>query len=203
MKTMMLCVLVLGWSFISVAVAATADSAPDALVRTTVNEVLTVIKQNKDTHTLRKLAEQKVLPHFDFTAMTRLAVGKAWRTATPQQQQALERGFRALLVNTYTNALSQTATGQETVDVKPLQPQSDQGEVTVKTVVNAPGKQPTAIDYRMEKAGGRDWKVVDVVVENISLITNYRGTFNEEINRSGIDGLIKTLDAKNQALDKG
>jgi len=182
-------------------VVAADESSPDALVKSTVNEVLAVIRQNHDQQTLRQLAEQKVLPHFDFAAMTRLAVGKAWRQASPSQQQALEDGFRTLLVNTYTTALSKAATGKEAVEVKP--PQAGGGnETTVKTVVTAPGEPPTAIDYRMEKTAD-GWKVMDVVVESVSLVTNYRSTFNEEINRSGIDGLIKVLEAKNRKLDQG
>src|SRR4051812_33723623 len=97
-----------------------AETAPDALVKSTVDEVLTVIKQNKDKNALREIAQQKVVPHFDFKRMTQSAVGRAWRDATPAQQQALENGFRTLLVNTYTNALTTAATGSESVDVKPV-----------------------------------------------------------------------------------
>ena len=178
-----------------------ADSAPDALVKATVNDVLAVIKQNKDKQALRALAEQKVLPHFDFKHMTQLAVGAAWRQANPAQQQALETGFRTLLVNTYTNALSVSATGNQTVEVKPGQAKAGADEVTVKTLVKEPGKQPVAVDYRMAKSAD-GWKVFDVVVEGVSLVTNYRSTFKTEVNRSGIDGLIKTLENKNHALTK-
>ncbi len=178
-----------------------ADTAPDALVKATVDDVLAVIKQNKDKHALRALAEQKVLPHFDFKRMTQLAVGTSWRQASPTQQQALENSFRTLLVNTYTSALSVSATGTQTVEVKPAQVKADQNEVTVKTTVKDPGKQPIEIDYRMAKSSD-GWKVFDVVVEDLSLVTNYRGTFASEVSRSGIDGLIKALDEKNRALAK-
>ncbi len=178
-----------------------ADSAPDALVKSTVDEVMAVIKQNKDKQALRALAEQKVLPHFDFKHMTQLAVGTAWRQANPAQQQALENSFRTLLVNTYTAALSVSATGTQTVEVKPAQVKTGQNEVTVKTTVKDPGKPPVAIDYRMEKAAD-GWKVFDVVVEDLSLVTSYRGTFASEVSRSGIDGLIKVLDEKNRTLAK-
>ena len=176
---------------------AAAEDAPGALVKSTVDDVLAVIRQNRDQQTLRRLAEQKVLPHFDFAAMTQLAVGRAWRQATPSQQQALTNNFRTLLVNTYTAALSRAATGEEAVEIKPSAGQGDANATTVKTVVTAPGKPPTAIDYRMKKETD-GWKVVDVVVENVSLVTNYRSTFSEQINRSGIDGLIKALENKNQ-----
>ena len=178
-----------------------ADAAPDALVKSTVDEVMAVIKQNKDKQALRALAEQKVLPHFDFKRMTQLAVGAPWRQANPAQQQALENSFRTLLVNTYTNALSLSATGNQTIEIKPAQVKADQNEVTVKTKVKDPGKPPIAIDYRMARAAD-GWKVFDVVVEDLSLVTTYRGTFASEVSRSGIDGLIKVLDEKNRALAK-
>ncbi len=178
-----------------------ADAAPDALVKSTVDEVLAVIKQNKDRHALRALAEQKVLPHFDFKRMTQLAMGPSWRQANPAQQQALENSFRTLLVNTYTNALSVSATGNQTVEVKPAPTQSGADEAIVKTTVKDPGKAPIAIDYRMAKAAD-GWKVLDVVVENLSLVTNYRGQFASEVSRSGIDGLIKVLEDKNRTLAK-
>ncbi|MFN7086436.1 MAG: phospholipid-binding protein MlaC [Burkholderiales bacterium] len=179
--------------------AQAAESAPDALVKATVDEVLSVIKQTKDKRTLHELAEKKVLPHFDFQAMTRLAVGRSWREATPAQQKALENAFRSLLVSTYTTALSQSNTSNPVVEVKPLRFGPSDTDVTVKTLVKEPGRQPIAIDYRMAKTPA-GWKVYDVVVENLSLVTNYRGSFNSEITRSGIDGLIKVLEDKNRQL---
>lgn len=180
--------------------AMAAEEAPDTLVKSTVGEVLSLIKQNKDKRDLRELAEQKVLPHFDFATMTRLAVGRFWREANLKQQQALEDGFRSLLVSVYTSALSQAATG--VVDVRPVQPQSGQSDVTVKTLVKRPGSDALAIDYRLENTPA-GWKVYDVLVDNLSLITNYRDSFASEINRSGIDGLINALDKKNFSLAKG
>ena len=120
-----------------------------------------------------------------------------WRDATPAQQQSLENAFRTLLVTTYTAALTQSTSAQQTVDVRPLAVRPADDDVTVKTFVNEPARNPIAIDYRLAKnAGG--WKVYDVVVENLSLVTNYRSTFNSEIAKSGIDGLIKALEAKNK-----
>ena len=187
------------WMSLMPASVSLAADAPDALVKSTVEDVLAVIKQNKDRRTLREVAEQKVLPHFDFVQMTQLAVGKSWREATAAQQQALVDGFRSLLVNTYVSALSQTASGNQTFEVRPLQVPAQQNDVTVKTLVKEPGKQPVAIDYKLANTSGA-WKVYDVSVENLSLVTNYRGSFAGEISRSGIDGLIKSLDAKNRTL---
>jgi phospholipid transport system substrate-binding protein len=170
--------------------------APDAVVKTTTDEVLATIKQTKDQRALIQVAEQKVLPRFDFKRMTQLAVGQSWNKASPQQQEALERAFRTLLVRTYTAALSQSS-GDTKVDIKPAAMEG--GEATVKTLVTEPGRKPFNIDYRMHNGGG-DWKVYDVVVENLSLVTNYRGSFQSEIGRSGIDGLIKVIEQKNQQL---
>jgi len=138
-----------------------------------------------------------VLPHFDFQAMTRLAVGRHWSEASPPQRQSLENAFRGLLVTTYTQALSQTATPDQTVDVRPLASKAADDDVTVKTFVKDSTRKPLAIDYRLAKAGN-SWKVYDVVVENLSLVTNYRSSFSAEITKSGIDGLIKALEAKNK-----
>lgn len=179
--------------------AQAAETAPDALVKTTVDEVMAVIKDSKDKRTLHELAEKKVLPHFDFREMTMLAVGRHWREASEAQKKALENAFRSLLVSTYTAALSQTTKANQTVEVKPAGAKPGQNEVTVRTVVREPGRQPIAIDYRMMRASS-SWKVYDVVVENLSLVTNYRGSFASEIGRSGIDGLIKTIEAKNRQL---
>jgi phospholipid transport system substrate-binding protein len=160
---------------------------------------LSVIRTVKDKRQLRQLAEQKVLPHFDFKTMTQLAVGRHWREATPAQQKALEEAFRSLLVNTYTTSLNVTASGKESIEVKPLDAKNAT-DVVVHTIVRSPTRpQPVTVDYRMAK-GQNGWKVYDVVVENLSLVTNYRGSFSSEIQRSGIDGLVKVLEKKNQEL---
>ena len=181
-----------------VAASVEANTAPEALVKATVDEVLSVINQTRDKSALRRLAEEKVLPRFDFRQMTQLAVGPAWHKASPEQQQALENGFRTLLVNTYTGSLSMAAGGDRKVEVRPAR-QSGQNGTVVKTLVTQSGRPPIAIDYRMEN-NPDGWKVYDVLVEGVSLVTNYRGTFTEEVRRSGIDGLIRVLETKNRAL---
>lgn len=179
-----------------------AQTAPDALVKSTVDEVLGVIKTTRDRRALNEVVEKKVLPNFDFGAMTRLAAGRHWREASPAQQKSLENAFRALLVNTYTTALSQSTTAEQTVEVRPAPVKPADDEVTVKTLVKEGSRKPIAIDYRMSKAAG-GWMVYDVVVENLSLVTNYRGTFNTEVSKAGIDGLIKALEAKNRTNAEG
>jgi phospholipid transport system substrate-binding protein len=193
----------LAWLWLPVAFGAYAqESAPDALVKSTVNEVMSVLKENKDKRKLLELAEQKVLPHFDFTEMTRLAVGRAWRDASDAQKKALENAFRTLLVNTYTAALTQAAKSDQTVEVKPARLPADAKETVVRTVVKESGRPAIPIDYSMRRTD-KGWKVYDVVVENLSLVTNYRSTFNSEVARGGIDGLIKSLEDKNRKIAAG
>ena len=175
--------------------SAHAQTAPDVLVRSTVEEVLGVLKQNKDRRALQDIVEKKVLLHFDFRAMTQLAMGKAWREATPAQQKSLENAFRTLLVRTYTTALADTAGVDRKVEVKPAQLKPGEDYTVVRTVVKEAGRPPLAIDYRMTLVD-KTWKVTDIVAENVSLVINYRGTFTSEITRSGIDGLIKVLEDK-------
>ena len=184
----------LGLLFVATTAASGQSSSPDALVKSTVDEVLAVMRQNKDPKTLVALAEQKVLPHFDFARMTQLAVGRKWKEASAEQRKSLEQGFRTLLVNTYSAAISNGVTPADKVDVKPAQGSGE--DVTVKTIVHRSGKPPVPVDYRLAKEGD-GWKVYDVVVENVSLVQTYRGSFSEEIARSGIDGLIKVLEQKN------
>jgi len=180
--------------FALLSATAWAQSSPDALVKSTVDEVLTVLRQNKDQQQLRQLAEAKVLPHFDFERMTQLAVGRPWQNANATQREALVNGFRAMLVNTYTAALGSGAQPADKIDVKP--PQGSGDDVVVKTAAYRAGKEPVAVDYRMAKGGGA-WKVYDVVVEGVSLVQNYRSTFAAEIAKSGVDGLIKVIEQRN------
>ena len=176
-----------------------AEVVPDALIKSTTDDVLAVIRTNKDKRTLQDLAEKKIVSNFDFRQMTQLAVGKHWRNASPAQQKSLEDAFRTLLVNTYTTSLSVAATGKETVEMKPVSLKPGDNDVVVRTVVRSPGRQPIPVDYRLSK-NADGWKVYDVIVENLSLVTNYRSSFDSEIARSGIDGLIKALETKNREL---
>lgn len=174
---------------------------PDVLIKETSREVLDIVRKDKELREgnqkkILELVDAKVLPHFNFERMTKLAVGKSWRTATPEQKQALIAEFRTMLVRTYTKAFSSYR--DQTVDVKPLKMASDATEVTIKTEIIKPGgQQPVLVDYDMEKMPN-GWKVYDLTVEGVSLVTSYRGTFSEQIQQSGIDGLIKTLAEKNQ-----
>jgi phospholipid transport system substrate-binding protein len=173
--------------------------APDALIKNTVQEVIAIIKVDKDIQSgdqkkIIALVDAKVLPNFDFSRMTQLAVGKYWRTATPEQKQSLVTEFRNMLVRTYTKVF--TVYRDQTVEVKPSKIATDDTEVTVKTVISKPGSQPILVDYEMKKADN-GWKVYDISIDGVSMVMSYRGTFATQIQESGIDGLIKTLSVKN------
>jgi len=184
-----------------VPLAAAAQEAPDALVKRVTDEVLAIIKADKDLQAgnpqkVVSLAEQKVLPHFDFTRMTRLAVGKNWQQASDAQKESLTKEFRTMLVRTYSTSLS--AYRNQTIEVKPLKMAAGDKEVTVRTQVVQQGGPPIPIDYAMEKADS-GWKVYDVVIDGASLVTTYRGSFNDQIQKGGIDGLVKTLADRNKS----
>jgi phospholipid transport system substrate-binding protein len=187
------------------ALAQSTEMAPDALAKQVTEEVLAVIRADKDiqsgnTKKVFDLVGAKVLPHFNFTHMTRLAVGAPWRQATSAQQQSLTNEFRTLLVHTYTTAFTQYR--DQVVEYKPLKLQPGDTEVVVRSLVKQKGgADPIDINYSMEKTDA-SWKVYDVAIAGVSLVQNYRSTFNSEIQKSGIDGLIATLANKNKTLDQ-
>ncbi|MFZ2161560.1 MAG: ABC transporter substrate-binding protein [Sideroxyarcus sp.] len=174
---------------------------PDVLIKTTVHDVLEIVRADKELRAgnqkkLLELVDAKVLPHFNFEHMTKLAVGKSWRKATAEQKQELMSEFRILLVRTYTKAF--TSYRDQIIEVKPFKLDPAATEVTIKTAIVKPGsQQPILVDYDMEKMPD-GWKVYDLTVEGVSLVTSYRGTFADQIQQVGIDGLIKTLVDKNR-----
>lgn len=186
---------------LSVFWALAQDLAPDALVRSVSSDVLEIVHKDKDIQSgnIAKavaLAEAKVLPHFDFVHMTRLALGRDWRKADARQQAALTDEFRTLLVRTYSKAFIEYR--DQTIEYKPLKMQPTDTDVRVRTLVNQPAGRPIQIDYDLEK-GDKGWKVYDISVAGVSLVTNYRSSFAQEISLGGVDGLIASLRAKNKA----
>jgi phospholipid transport system substrate-binding protein len=173
------------------------------MVKEVTEEVLSTLREDKDiragnTERAASLIENKVAPHFDFQRMTRLAIGSAWQKATPEQRDTLVKEFRTLLVRTYANAM--TNYRDQKVIFKQASASNANGEVTVHSQVVRPGSQPVPVDYSLIQAAG-DWKVFDVVISNISLVTNYRNNFTEEVSRGGVDGLIQSLHDKNRRLE--
>ena len=187
------------------ACAALAQEAPDALVQRVTDEVLEIVRKDKDIQSgnsqkVIELVDAKVLPHFNFTHMTALALGKEWRKATPQQQQQLTAEFKTLLVRTYSNALSSYK--NQKIVYKPFKLNAGETDALVRTEIVQPGNKPVQLDYSLEKMD-TGWRVYDVVVAGISLVTNYRDQFGQEVRNGGIDGLISSIAAKNKSLEGG
>jgi len=186
--------------FISSSSLAFAAIGPDELVKTTAEDVLAIVKKDKDIQAgdqkkIFALTEEKILPNFDFDHVSQLVLGKNWNKASKEQQDAFQKEFRSLLLRTYATALSKYR--NQTIEYKPLRAQPTDTEVTVKTAIVQPGGQPIGVDYTLAKTGD-NWKVFDITIEGVSLVTNYRSQFNTEVRQSGMDGLIQKLVDKNK-----
>jgi len=193
-------------AFLLVSGQAIADvDSPDVLIKKVSDDVLTIVRQDKDiqsgnTKKAMDLVEAKVLPHFNFQHMTALAMGKDWRKASTEQKKRLSEEFKTLLVRTYSNAL--TGYRDQTMRYKPVKMQPGDDEVLVRTEIVQPGNKPIQLDYALEKLAD-GWKVFDVVVAGVSLVTNYRDTFSQEVRANGVDGLVQMLVAKNKQIEAG
>ncbi|HSU78194.1 MAG TPA: ABC transporter substrate-binding protein [Burkholderiales bacterium] len=188
----------LGAAALAFSVAA-QNLGPDQLVQKITDEILAAIKSDKqlaagDKQKATKLAEEKVLPYIDFEQATRLAVGRAWREAAPEQKQRLVTEFRNMLVRTYSNAIS--AYQGQTLKVLPQRGKQDPEETVVRTQYIRAGGQPLPIDFTMHQKEGT-WKVYDITVEGVSLVMTYRSEFDAVVKQEGVDGLIKRLAQKN------
>lgn len=183
------------------ATAAFAQTAPDAMIKEVSGQVIDSVKGDKaiqagDISRIQGLVDTQVMPHVDFQRMTAAAVGRAWKTATPDQQQKLQAEFKTLLIRTYAGALTRV-NAQTSVDLKPLRAAPEDTDVTVRTEIKGSG-DPVQIDYRLEKLPA-EWKIFDVNVLGVWLVDQYKSSFAQEIGASGIDGLITKLVAKNKA----
>lgn len=176
------------------------ETPPDVLVKSVTTEVAQLIAGDAEIRAggrarLIEIIEGKVLPHFNFSAMTALAMGQNWRKADSDQRKRLTEQFRVLLVRTYASALA--VYSDQRFDFRPLRAKPTDTDVTVNVRVIQSGAQPVSIDYSMEKTGS-GWKVYDVTVGGVSLVANYRTEFNNTVRAAGIDGLIKDLQHKNR-----
>jgi phospholipid transport system substrate-binding protein len=188
--------------------AAAQELSPDQLVQKVTEEVLTAIKSDKqlaagDKQKALKLAEEKVLPYIDFEESTRLAVGRAWSQATPEQRKKLVGEFRNMLVRTYSNSIE--AYQGQTMKVMPSRgggKGEGKDEATVRAQFVRAGGKPLPIEFQMRKEGP-SWKVYDITVEGISLVLTYRSEFDAVVKQDGIDGLIKRLEQKNSPAKLG
>lgn len=183
-------------------VAAFAALAPDELVRKTADDVIATIKSDKDIQAgnkskIYKLAEEKILPNFDFEKISRLVIGKHWRSASSEHKSQFKEEFKNLLLRTYAVALGKYQ--DQKIEYLPMRMKPDDEIVTVKTEIIQSGAQPVKVDYVLTKGGPDGWLVIDIIIEGVSLVTNYRSQFASEIKSSGMDGLIKALSDKNKS----
>ena len=179
---------------------AQASSAPEELIRDTSDKVINEIKTNREAYrenpeSIYQLVDKVVLPHFDFSAMTDLALGNYRDQVTAEQRPTIVNEFRNLLVRTYSSALLEY-TDQE-LTYLPMQGSLADGKVVVRTEIAQAGGFPIPIDYSLRN-GDDGWKVFDISVDDVSLVTNYRSSFARAIKKDGVDGLIKTLQERNQ-----
>ena len=182
--------------------ARAADEAPDALVKRLSAEVLDTIKADKslqggDINKIIALVDSKIMPNVNFQRMTAAAVGPGWRQATPAQQKRLQEEFKTLLVRTYSGALAQVS--DQTITMKPLRASPEDKDLLVRSEVVGKG-EPIQLDYRLEKTPGQGagWKIYNLNVMGVWLVETYRSQFAQEINAKGIDGLIASLESRNQ-----
>jgi len=178
-------------------------TAPDVLLKAVTSEVIALIRQDGDIQAgnpakVAELVETRILPHFDFPRMTRIAVARNWRLATQAQKQALTAEYRTLLVRTFSTALSSYR--DQAIEYKPLRAARNATEVTVKSTLTQPGAERTTLDYAMEKTTA-GWKVYDIKIAGISLISTYQPGFARTIRGGGVDGLIHSLSAENRQAD--
>ncbi len=182
---------------------ANIDVAPDVLVKQTADDVLSIVKNDKEIQAgnqqrLFAVVEEKILPNFDFDRVCRMVLGKNWKSATPEQQALFQKEFRSLLLRTYATALGKYR--DQVIEYRPMQTDASEKNVTVKTQILQKGGQPIAVDYSLVK-GPAGWKVYDIIIESVSLVTNYRSQFSSEIRQNGLDSLNKKLADKNAAAE--
>ena len=184
--------------------AAAAQEAPDAMIKRAVDEVTTAIKADRDIqggnrHKINLLVDSKIVPYVNFQRMTQAAIGRHWPRATPEQQQALIKEFKALLTNTYAGAFS-SYRADTVIEYRPFRMQAGDSDAVVRSTVKPGAGEPIQLDYYLERIDGA-WKVVDINVLGARLVETYKGQFNSEIGTNGIDGLIKALAAKNRKIE--
>lgn len=195
-------ILLIGFLLISLTgIVRAAEVAPEDLVRKNSEVIIAEIKAHRDVYAknyakLYKMAEEKVLPHFDFRRMSQWVLGRAWKDATPEQRDRFTTEFRDLLVGTYSQALL-NYTDQEIIYL-PVQRKPEDTEVTVKTEVKQSGSPNIPINYNFYKNKEGAWKVYDISIEGVSLVTNYRSVYATKVREKGMDGLIAEIAANNK-----
>lgn len=183
-----------------------AEVMPDRLVETTINELINSLEAQRevlkaDKQKLYKMVEDVVVPHFEVNVIARLVLAKHWKRANPEQQQAFAEQFKQLLIRTYATALFEY-TGKEEMVIKPLRIKDGDRKAKVRTDVVLPGAPPVPVNYAFLKTKSGSWKIYDVTIDGISLVTNYRSSYGQQIQQDGLDALISALKSRNQSLEK-
>ncbi len=191
--------------WITVPAVAGAGLMPDVLVEQTVNELIDTLQSQrpeleKDKRKLYQMVEDVVIPHFEVNIIARLVLAKNWRQASPSQQHSFAEEFKKMLIRTYATALFEY-TGKEKMDVKPLRIKNGERKAKVETKVTLPGAPPVPVNYSFLLTKEGEWKIYDIVIDGISLVTNYRASYKQFVSQKGLDALISELAAKNQALE--
>jgi len=176
--------------------------APNEFVQQVADQILAKLKADSaarsgDIKRVNQIVDEFILPYVNFEKTTRLAAGRNWREATPEQKTALSQAFRGTLARTYSGAFTRVT---DSTDIKtlPFRGDANANDVVVKSqVIQRANSQPIALDYRLEKTA-QGWKIYDINVENVWLIENYRNQFSQQINQNGIDGLIAALNQRAQ-----
>ena len=180
-----------------------ADPHPAlVLVQQTTDQMLSKLRADReklknDPGLVNQLVEEIVLPHFDFQAISASVLGKYWRTADATQQQRFREAFKLLLLRTYATALVDNM--DRKIEFEPVRAAPGATDVTVRTTIPQDGEFPMPVNYSLELIDNQ-WKVYDVEIDGLSLVANYRSTFAKEINKSGLEGLIKLLEQRNKEL---
>jgi phospholipid transport system substrate-binding protein len=200
MRTLVLAILAAAFSLNA---AATGNTSPQELVKTTTDRVLERLADDREAienspDRLFEIVDEIIIPHFDFERMSRRVLGKAWKRASPEQQSQFVKEFRTLLVHTYATALK--IYSDERIEYLPPREKEGGKETTIRTQIIQSGSPPVPINYRMYQ---RDdgWKVFDITIDGVSLVINYRSTFKSEIRKNGVDGLIARLAKHNSKQD--
>jgi len=191
---------ILAFVLLLVVLPAQAATGPEKLIKDTSDKVIAEIKENADRYqsdpqSIYQLVDEVVLPHFDFTAMTDLALGRYKDDVAVDQKPTIVKAFRQLLVRTYSSALLEYT--DQVLIYLPMEGSEDSGQVVVRTEIEQQGGFPIPINYSL-RLGDNGWKVIDISVDEVSLVTNYRSSFARAIKKDGVGGLIKTLQERNQ-----
>lgn len=196
----------LSFAVLALSHAAAANVTPDVVVENTINELIDQLESNRpeleqDKLKLYQMVEEVVVPHFEVKLIARLVLGKHWRAATEAQQNVFAEEFKKLLVRTYATALFEY-TGNERMEIKPLRIRAGDTRTTVETKVILPGAPPVPVDYSFVLTDGEAWKIYDVKIDGISLVTTYRTSYGQAVESKGLDALIAELKHKNEELGR-